>query len=135
MGRILGTVFVMTLLATSLAAHHSFAMFEMDKDVTYTGIITEVKWQNPHIHFGLRIDPGPGVDKDMVGSWEVEAAAIAIMSRQGWTKNTLKVGDKATLVGHPLRSGEKGLSLFYLVRPDGSQLYSDIARPKKSGGQ
>lgn len=135
MHRILGTLVVMTLLGASLAAHHSFAMFEMDKDVPYTGTITEVKWQNPHIHFMIRVDPGPGVDKGMEGSWNVEAAAIAIMSRQGWTKTTLKVGDKTTLVGHPLRSGEKGLSLFYMVRPDGSHLYTDIARPKKSGGQ
>jgi hypothetical protein len=135
MNRMLGAILAITLLELPLWAHHSFAMFEMDKDVSYTGVITEVKWQNPHIHFVLRIDPGPGVEKEQVGTWEVEAAAIAIMSRQGWNKNTLKVGDKVTLVGHPLRSGEKGLSLFYLVRPDGSHLYTDIARPKKSGAQ
>jgi hypothetical protein len=104
-------------------------MFDMDKDLKLVGTITEVKWQNPHTHFGLRVTAGGGVDPATVGDWAIEGAAIAIMSRQGWTKITLKVGDKATIVGHPLKSGEKGASLFYLIRPDGSRLYQDIARP------
>jgi hypothetical protein len=118
------------MAAVPLVAHHSFAMFEMERDVSYTGTITEVKWQNPHTHFTLRVDSGPGIAASDVGEWDVEGAAIAIMSRQGWTRTTLKPGDTVTLVGHPLRSGEKGMSLFYLVRPDGSHVYSDIARPK-----
>ena len=39
------------LASVSLAAHHSFAMFEMDKDVEYRGVVREWKWQNPHVHF------------------------------------------------------------------------------------
>ena len=80
--------------------------------------------------YRVRVDKDKEVDRATVGTWEIEGAAIAIISRQGWTKATLKVGDKATLVGRPLKSGEKGMSLFYLLKPDGSRLYQDIARPK-----
>lgn len=132
MKRLASILLAAFLVAVPLLAHHSFAMFEMDRDVSYTGTITEVKWQNPHTHFMLRVDPGPGIPPGDVGMWDVEGAAIAIMSRQGWSRTTLKPGDKVTLVGHPLRSGEKGMSLFYLVKPDGSHLYTDIARPKQA---
>ena len=40
------------------------------------------------------------------------------------------VGDPIRLVGHPMKDGSKGISLFYAIRPDGTRLYHDIARPK-----
>jgi hypothetical protein len=43
----------------SMSAHHSFALFEMDKDVTYKGVVTEYKWINPHTHITVDIKPGP----------------------------------------------------------------------------
>ena len=131
MKRVVTAILAMTLAGTPLIAHHSFAMFDLDKEVKLVGIVTEMKWQNPHTHIGIRVDKDKDIDPTTVGQWEVEGAAIAIMSRQGWTKNTLKVGDKATIIGRPLKSGEKGASLFYLLRPDGSRLYQDIGRPKE----
>ena len=53
-----------------------------------------------------------------------------IMGRQGWTRVTFKAGDAIMLVGHPMRDGSKGISLFYVILPDGKRLYHDIARPK-----
>ena len=52
------------------------------------------------------------------------------MTRQGWTRASYKVGDQIRLVGHPMKDGSKGISLFYAIRPDGTRLYHDIARPK-----
>jgi len=54
--RSLGLVIVaFTLASVSLLAHHSFAMFEMDKDVEYRGVVKEWKWQNPHVHFTVNV--------------------------------------------------------------------------------
>ena len=116
-------------------AHHSFAMFEMDKDVTYKGVVTEYKWVTPHVHLTIEIKPGPGVDPATVGIWDVEGGSINIMGRQGWTRATYKAGDAITLVGHPMKDGSKGISLFYAIMPDGKRLYHDIARPKGEKGQ
>jgi hypothetical protein len=116
--------------AGTLLAHHSFAMFEMDKDVTYTGMVTEYRWATPHVHITIEIKPGPGVDPATVGIWDVEGGSTNIMGRQGWTRATYKPGDPITLVGHPMRDGSKGISLFYAIKPDGKRLYHDIARPK-----
>jgi hypothetical protein len=49
----------------------------------------------------------------------------------GWTRATLKAGDHAKLIAHPMKDGTtKGASLFYAVMPDGKRMYHDIARPK-----
>ena len=118
-----------------LVAHHSFSMFEMDKNVTYKGVVVDYMWSNPHVHITIDIKPGPGVEPATVGRWDVEGGSTNIMTRQGWTRATLKQGDPITLVGHPMRDGSKGISLFYMIRPDGKRLYHDIARPKDEGAQ
>ena len=119
-------------MGSSLQAHHSFAMFEMDKDVTYVGTVMEYRWINPHTHIVLKIDAGPGVDPATVGTWDVEGGSTNIMGRQGWTRATYKPGDKMTMVGHPMRDGSKGISLFYAIK-DGKKMFHDIARPKGEG--
>ena len=125
----------LALASVSLAAHHSFAMFEMDKNVEYSGVVSEWKWQNPHVHFNVVVKNGPS---ETLGTWDVEGGSVNIMTRQGWTRASYKIGDPIKLVGHPMKDGSKGISLFYAIRPDGSRLYHDIARPKddvkKDGG-
>ena len=116
-------------------AHHSFSMFEMEKDVTYKGVVTEYKWINPHVHITIDIKAGPGVDAATVGTWDIEGGSTNIMGRQGWTRASFKPGDTMTLVGHPMKDGSKGISLFYAIMPDGKRLYHDIARPKGEAGQ
>ena len=64
-----------------------------------------------------------------MGTWDVEGGSINIMSRQGWTRASYKAGDPVRLVGHPMKDGSKGISLFYAIKPDGTRLYHDIARP------
>lgn len=111
-------------------AHHSFAMFNMDKDVIYTGVVLDYRWENPHSHILIKVTSGAGIDPATVGTWDIEGASINIMGRQGWNRATYKVGDKISVVAHPMKDGTKGASLFYAIRPDGSHLYQDIARPK-----
>ena len=123
-------IVALTLASVSLSAHHSFAMFQMDKDVEYSGIVREWKWQNPHVHFTVDVTKQPGVDPKNVGLWDVEGGSVNIMARQGWTRASYKAGDPIRLVGHPMKDGSKGISLFYAIRPDGTRLYHDIARPK-----
>jgi Family of unknown function (DUF6152) len=111
-------------------AHHSFSIFSMDKNVTYKGKVVEFRWVNPHSHIIMKVDPGPGVDPQTVGTWDIEGGSTNIMGRQGWNKVTFKAGDEITAVAHPLKDGSKGASLFYVIMPDGKRLYHDIARPK-----
>ena len=137
--RSFATIFVLlALFGTSsrhALAHHSFAMFDMVKDVTYKGVVTEYKWVSPHVHMTVEVKAGPDVDAATIGIWDVEGGSTNIMGRQGWTRATYKPGDPITLVGHPMKDGSKGISLFYAIMPDGKRLYHDIARPKGEAGK
>ena len=121
----------LTMAAVTVSAHHSFAMFDMEKDVQYAGVVTEWRWQNPHVHFIIHVKADAAVPAETVGTWDVEGGSINIMGRQGWTRSSYKAGDSIKLVGHPMRDGSKGISLFYAIKPDGTRLYHDIARPKQ----
>jgi len=125
-----GLLFAIVVTAVPVLAHHSFSMFDMDKDVAYKGTVVEYRWVNPHVHMTLQVDAADSGDPSTVGTWDVEGASTNIMARQGWTKATFKAGDKITVVGHPLKDGSKGASMFYVILPDGKRLYQDIARPK-----
>ena len=121
------------LCVIPVVAHHSFAMFELTKDVTYEGTVLEYRWENPHTHIILKVDAG-AADPSTVGMWDIEGGATSIMGRQGWTRSTFKAGDHAKLIAHRMKDGTtKGASLFYAVMPDGKRLYHDIARPKGEG--
>lgn len=128
--RVALAILALALASVSPSAHHSFAMFEMDKDVEYRGIVREWRWQNPHVHFTLEVTKQTGGDPKHTGLWDVEGGSVNIMARQGWTRASYKAGDPIRLVGHPMKDGSKGISLFYAIRPDGTRLYHDIARPK-----
>jgi hypothetical protein len=111
-------------------AHHSFAMFELTKDVTYDGTVVEYRWENPHTHIIMKVDGG-----DNAGTWDVEGGSTNIMGRQGWNRASFKPGDRIKLVAHPMKDpAVKGASLFYAIMPDGKRLYHDIARPKGEVG-
>jgi len=127
--------FALTFLAavaTPAFAHHSFAMFELTKDVTYEGTVVEYRWENPHTHIIVKVDPS-AADAATVGTWDIEGGATNIMGRQGWNRTTFKPGDHIKVVAHPMKDGTKGASLFYAILPDGKRLYHDIARPKEGG--
>jgi hypothetical protein len=118
------------VLAAPASAHHSFAMFDAKKLVTWEGTVDEYSWTNPHSHIIVTV-PADSKDPTLVGRWDIEAASPNIMMRQGWNKNSFKAGDKISIVGHPLKDGSKGGSLYYALGKDGKRLYHDVNR---SGG-
>ena len=124
--RILFTMIGAMAIAIPALAHHSFAMFELTKDVTYEGTVVEYRWENPHTHIIVKV---VGSDPKTVGTWDVEGGSTAIMGRQGWNRITYKVGDPIKVIAHPMKDGTKGASLFYALTPAGKRLYHDIARP------
>ena len=74
---------VISLIVVPAHAHHSFAMFDMDKEVTYSGVVADFKWVNPHVHITVDIKAGPNIDPATVGTWDVEGGSTNIMGRQG----------------------------------------------------
>jgi hypothetical protein len=110
--------------ATAAQAHHSFAMFDMSKTVSFKGTIKELQWTNPHVWVELTVQ-----EKDGPVTYSFEGAAIAVLKRVGWTKDSVKAGDVVTVVGHPYKNGKPGGSIDHLILADGRKLGTGDAIP------
>lgn len=108
----------LALSCTVAGAHHSFAMFDLGKDVTVEAVIKEVQFTNPHVWLQILVTD----EKGTVTEWSIESGAPGMMLRNGWKPSTLKPGDKVTLTMHPLRNGNPGGSLVRVRIPDGRVL-------------
>lgn len=107
----------LSLAATSAFAHHSFATFDMTKQVTVTGTVREFQWQNPHIWIYLIVKDG-----EKSQEWEVEGGSLVGLKREGWSKDAFKPGDKVTITMHPKRDGSHGGSFVQGTTADGKTL-------------
>jgi hypothetical protein len=116
-------VLLLVLLAP-VSAHHSFAMFDMSKTVSYKGTIKEVQWTNPHVWVELVV-----MENGAPVAYSFEGAAIAVLKRVGWTKDSVKAGDVVTLVGHPYKNGKPGGSIDHLILADGRRIGTGDAIP------
>ena len=113
---------VLLVAARPSFAHHSRAMFDVARNVTYRGIVKEYLWQNPHSYIVITVG-ADAKDPSTVGKWDIEASSINLMLSEGWTRLTYKPGDPITVVAHPKKNGSKGALLFYAIKPDGTRLY------------
>lgn len=103
-----GAALAMAMLAASpAAAHHSFAMFDSDKNLTLKGTVKEFQWTNPHTWVQIVVRDASGADVE----WSIEGGSPNGLARTGWKRTSLKQGDEAVLVIHPLKDGRTGGSL------------------------
>jgi hypothetical protein len=110
------------LLAAPIAAlpalaHHSYAMFDMQKTVVLDAKITRFKWQNPHAFIDAEVTAPGGTEK-----WAIEMTSPNNLAQEGWKRSSLKPGDKVKIWIHPLRSGVKGGSYAGVRLANGSTL-------------
>jgi len=95
------------LLATVPAfAHHSAAVaYDIDKTVTVQGVITEVKWVNPHTWIFVETKDADG----KTVKWGFEGKVPNLLIRSGITPSVLKPGLQVTISGHPGRDQSQKL--------------------------
>ena len=87
-----------------LQAHHSFAMYDSTRTITIEGKVKDFQWTNPHVWIQVLVPN----DKGGVDEWGVECTSVNFLTRRGWTKHTLKAGDRISVTLSPLRDGSKG---------------------------
>lgn len=110
-------------IAAPAAAHHSFAMFDQKKVMTLQGTVTEFQWTNPHAFIEIDVPNG-----GKVVHWSIELNSPNNLKRQGWSRTSLKTGDKITLRMNPLRDGKKGGLFLDLKKADGKVLDSGLPK-------
>jgi hypothetical protein len=119
-GRLAGAALALAIAAAAAPAlaHHSFAPYEPDVQISFTGTVTHFQWTNPHVYIEM---DGPGVDGEM-RHWLIECANPGILNRVGWTWNMINEGDTITVIVSPLRNGEAGALLKGVRLSDGREL-------------
>jgi hypothetical protein len=110
---------VLAAIPAVALAHHSFAMFDMNKDVTLHGTVWQFQWLSPHSWLDIEVTDQAGRQT----RWGLEMGAPGALYRRGWRQTSLKHGDQITATLHPLRDGRQGGSLVSVTLPDGSQLF------------
>ena len=114
-------------IAVPAAAHHSFAEFDRTKQLTMTGVVREVQWNNPHTWIQVLVTD----DKGKKTEWGFECGSPNMMTRTGWKRTTLKTGDRVVVVGNPLKNGRTNALLVKITLPDGRVLGPGDAPPPR----
>jgi len=127
--RRLGFLASCLLLPTGLAlAHHSYAMFDGSGTSKFTGTVAKLEWRNPHAFVWVYVRTP---DKtDTYDLWAFENGSPSVLQGHGWTKDSLKVGDKVEVEYWRLRDGSIGGHCEKFALSDGSTLQcpSDLGR-------
>ena len=125
-------VLASVLLATAaqaLSAHHSIPVnYDQSREITVEGVLTEIKWLNPHAHFRIDVaNPGGSTVE-----WLVEMGAANTMKRAGFPMERFVVGDRITIIGNPGRR-DRTILLNETVLKDGTRM-NPAMRPRRGGG-
>jgi len=111
-------VVAFVLTATAAFAHHGAAAFDQEAVVTLQGTMTELQFTNPHVLLFFEVKDSAGATTN----WSGWLTAPTKLARAGWSKRTLKPGDKVTVEGRPHKAGSKVVQIRKLIGPDGTEL-------------
>jgi hypothetical protein len=121
----LGLVILGLLMAAvPVLAHHSFAAeYDSTKPIEFKGTVTKVEWANPHIYYYVDVK-----DKDgKVTNYAVEGGTPGQLYRQGWRKDSLKVGDEVTVSGFRAKDGSNHVNGRRVTLPGGKRVFGGSA--------
>ncbi len=121
---LLGLALACAGVAAPALAHHSFAMFDQRKIMTLDGTVTEFQWTNPHAFIEMDVPAQGG----RVTHWSIELNSPNNLKRQGWSRTSLKRGDKVTLRMNPLRDGNPGGLFLDVTLANGRVLDSGLPK-------
>lgn len=113
-------LFVVTIVAIAAGApllgHHSFAaQYDGSKAIRLMGALTKVEWTNPHTYFYLDVKDEDG----KVVNWGCEAGAPGALSRRGFKRGDLKIGDTIVVDGYRARDGSNLIDARRVTLADG----------------
>jgi hypothetical protein len=127
------TVIAAAAVSWPVYAHHSFAVYDRSKVLTLKGNVKGFQWTNPHCVIWVLVQPEGGGDPQ---EWSFETTSPGVLTRGGWTRNSVKTGDRVSVEFYPLRDGSHGGGLNSVTLLDtGQKLSASFAASEKPGLQ
>src|SRR5580658_6333359 len=112
--RILGLLALATAACVPAFAHHSIAAeYDEKKPVTLKGTVTKLDWTNPHVFVFLDV-------ADL--TWAIEFPSRIELKRDGWTQESIHIGDMVTIDASLARDGSKAANAKVAILADGKRL-------------
>jgi hypothetical protein len=111
-------------------AHHSYAEFAIDKQMTIQGTVKEFQWTNPHSWLLVMVPNAKGQQEQ----WAVELNSVSLLAVRGWKPKTVVPGDKVSVTFHPMKNGSKAGSYMSIKLPNG-KVMSERTREEPVAGQ
>ena len=103
-------------MAAPALAHHSWTVdYNAEKPVTVKGVVTKVEWTNPHTYFYIDVKD----DNGNIVNWGCEAGAPGALSRRGFKKSDMKLGDTVIVDGYLAKDGSHLIDARRVTLPDG----------------
>ncbi len=123
----------MSLAAVApLPAHHSFAAeFDGSKALRLTGALTKIEWTNPHSYFYIDVKE----DNGNAVKWGCEAGSPGALSRRGFKRGDIKLGDTIIVDGYRAKDGSNLIDARRVTLPDGRIVSGGSAGDGGPGGQ
>jgi len=110
--------------AVPAVAHHSFeAEYDSKKPVEVKGTVTKMEWMNPHARFYVDVKDENG----KVTNWNFELGSPNVLKRQGWARDSLKVGDMVTVEGYLAKDGSNLANARRVTLADGRKVFNGSA--------
>ena len=126
--RVSGAVVALALTVsatTPISAHHTVAaVYDATKTVTFTGVVTQVDWQFPHIIFHMDVKSADG----STISWDVETVNPQGMRSHGLTEDFVKAGDSLSMEVLLAKDGTRHAALEMITTSTGTTYLSMVPR-------
>jgi hypothetical protein len=116
--RLLLLIYTAVGMSHAATAHHSTAAYDYTKMMTLQGVVRDFQWSNPHCYIQLLVSDANGQQKE----WAVETGTPSLSTHLGWNKDSVKAGDKVTVVLSPMRDGSAAGTLRTVTLPNGKVL-------------
>jgi hypothetical protein len=117
--RILAGLAMVWLAAPPAFAHHPFAdEFDRSQSVTLTGTLTRLDWQTPHVYAYVDVKDAQG----NATNWKIEMGSPDALTKEGWTRTSLKAGDQVTIQGWKSRRTMNLANAESFTMPDGTRM-------------
>jgi Family of unknown function (DUF6152) len=107
--------------AAPVLAHHSFeAEYDSKKPIQVQGTVTKMEWTNPHARFYVEVKDESG----KVTNWNFELGSPNVLTRQGWRRDSLKVGDSVTVEAYMAKDGTNLANARRVTLADGRKVFA-----------